>query len=31
MEVFQAGRETPFGGDFGMLALADRLHAHKPT
>ena len=35
MEAFQAeggvcGRETPSGGTFGILALADHLPAHKP-
>ena len=36
MEEFQAGggagvgeRETPNGGDFGILAFADHLHAHN--
>ena len=35
MEVFQAGggvcgRETPSGGNTGMLAFPDHLHAQKP-
>ena len=33
MEAFQAGvecaRETPSGGNFGIQALADHLHAYK--
>ena len=35
MEEFQAGvecvgRKTPSGGNFGILAFADHLHAQKP-
>ena len=32
MEVFQAvcGWETPSGGDTGILAFADHVHAQKP-
>ena len=35
MEVFQAGggvcgRETPSGGNFGIVAFADHSHAQQP-